>query len=121
MTIKLPTPGFHTTIQALRLREWPLGPGNANNVLDQFHDTDYKFVVDDRADVHIASKDGRLYLGYFPDGRPGGQGEGWKIAVTGTEHVRGWTATFEPDTPAELVAAFVNAVISGSRPRSYAA
>ncbi|KNB53476.1 DUF317 domain-containing protein [Streptomyces caatingaensis] len=116
MTIETTTPGFRTTLAALRLREWPIGPGQATRVLAQFDAEDYHFVVDDRADVHVSSKDGRLYLGYFPEGRPGTDGEGWKIAVTGTADVPGWAASFEPETPAELIAAFVAAVISTSRP-----
>ncbi|MEU2868676.1 DUF317 domain-containing protein [Streptomyces olivoreticuli] len=116
MTVDISTPGFRTTIEALRLREWQLGPGQAANVLDQFPSSDYKYVVDDKAHVHISSMDGRLYLGYFPEGRPGADREGWAVAVSGTAHVPGWKATFEPDTPAELVAAFVAAVLSTSRP-----
>ncbi|MEU1819930.1 DUF317 domain-containing protein [Streptomyces roseifaciens] len=116
MTIETTTPGFRTTLTALRLREWQIGPGQATRVLGQFDADEYHFVVDDRADVHGSSKDGRLYLGYFPEGRPGTDGEGWKIAVTGTADVPGWAASFEPETPAELIAAFVAAVISTSRP-----
>lgn len=116
MAIEKTTPGFRATLAALRLREWQIGPGQATRVLDQFDAADYHFVVDDRADVHVSSKDGRLYLGYFPEGRPGTDGEGWKIAVTGTAETPGWAASFEPETPAELIAAFVAAVISTSRP-----
>ncbi|MEV4738758.1 DUF317 domain-containing protein [Streptomyces sp. NPDC049555] len=116
MAIETTAPGFRTTLAALRLREWQIGPGQATRVLNQFDADDYHFVVDDRADVHVSSKDGRLYLGYFPEGRPGTDGEGWKIAVTGTAETPGWAASFEPETPAELIAAFVAAVISTSRP-----
>ncbi|GAA3168748.1 MULTISPECIES: hypothetical protein [Streptomyces] len=80
-------PGFSTTIEALRLREWLLGPGQPTLVTDQFSAEDFNLVVDDRADVHISSKDGRFYLSWFPDGRPGTHGEGWKIAVVGTAQV----------------------------------
>ncbi|WP_338932735.1 DUF317 domain-containing protein [Streptomyces netropsis] len=116
MAIEKTTPGFRTTLAALRLREWQIGPGQATRVLDQFDAAEYHFVVDDRADVHVSSEDGRLYLGYFPQGRPGTDSEGWKIAVTGTAETPGWAASFAPDTPAELIAVFVAAVISTSRP-----
>ncbi|CAM5325004.1 DUF317 domain-containing protein [Streptomyces abikoensis] len=116
MTIETTTPGFRTTLAALRLREWQIGLGQATRVLNQFDADEYHFVVDDRADVRVSSKDGRLYLGYFPEGRPGTDSEGWKIAITGTAEVPGWAASFEPDTPADLIAAFVAAVISTSRP-----
>lgn len=63
-------PGFSTTVEALRLREWLLGPGQATLVMDQFSSDGFHLVVDDRADVHVNSKDGRFYLGWFPLGHP---------------------------------------------------
>jgi hypothetical protein len=109
-------PGFSTTGESLRLRTWRLGPGWPTLVTDQFSDEDFTLVVDDRADVHIASRDGRFYLGWFPDGRPGTEGEGWKLAVTGTAQVSGYSISFDTETPAEIVAAAVAAVLSSSRP-----
>ncbi len=73
--------------------------------MDQFSADDLNVVVDDRADVHVNSKDGRFYLGLFPLGRPGTDGEGWKTAVTGTAKVRGYQVAFDTETPAEIVAA----------------
>lgn len=61
-------------------------------------------VVDDRADVHVNSADGRFYLGWFPLGRAGTDG-GWKIAVTGTAKVRGCSISFDVETPAVVAAA----------------
>ncbi|MET8247485.1 DUF317 domain-containing protein, partial [Streptomyces sp. NPDC005202] len=72
---------------------------------DQFSANDFHLVVDDRADVHVNSKDGRFYLGWFSLGRPGTDGEGWKIAVTGTAKVRGYQMSFDTETPADVVAA----------------
>ncbi|MCW2871882.1 MAG: hypothetical protein JWL99_3202 [Streptomyces oryziradicis] len=83
MSTDLARPGFSTTVEALRLRHWRLGAGQPTLVLDQFTDVDFKLVVDDRGDVHVNPRDGRFYLGWFPDGRPGTTGEGWKLAVTG--------------------------------------
>ena len=109
-------PGFVTTIEALRLRSWKLGPGQPQLVTGQFTGADFTFVVDDRADVHVNSKDGRFYLGWFPVGRLGGDGEGWVVAVTGTAEVPGYRMTFDVETPAEIVAAVVRQVLATSYP-----
>ncbi|WP_329620068.1 DUF317 domain-containing protein [Streptomyces sp. NBC_01255] len=116
MTAAPVSPGFSTTIQALRLREWQLGPGQPTLVMDQFSANDFHVVVDDRADVHVSSKDGRFYLGWYPLGRPGTDGEGWKIAVTGTATVPGYNIAFDTQTPAAVVAAAVARVLETSRP-----
>ncbi|MCB5905892.1 DUF317 domain-containing protein [Streptomyces sp. SF28] len=115
MTVEVSTPGFSTTVEALRLHSWKLGPGQPTLVIDQFTDADFKLVVDDRADVHINSRDGRFYLGWFPSGRPGTDGEGWKLAVTGTADTPGYSVTFDTETPAEIAAA-VARVLATSRP-----
>ncbi len=115
MTVAPVSPGFSTNVEALRLREWQLGPGQPTLVLDQFSAEDFHLIVDDRADVHVSSKDGRFYLGWFPLGRPGTNGEGWKIAVTGTTKVRGYHLSFDTETPAEIVAAAVAGVLENSR------
>lgn len=114
MTVAPSGPGFRTTVEALRLREWQLGPGQPTLVTDLFSAEDFHLVVDDRADVHISSKDGRFYLGWFPLGRPGTDGEGWKIAVTGTAKVPGYHVSFDTDTPADIVAAAVARVLETS-------
>ena len=108
-------PGFSTTTEALRLREWQLGSGEPTLVMDQFSAEDFNLIVDDRADVHVSSKDGRFYLGWFPLGRPGTDGEGWKIAVTGTAKVRGYHLSFDTETPADVVAAAVARVLETSQ------
>ncbi|MGW4197049.1 DUF317 domain-containing protein [Streptomyces sp. NPDC005004] len=100
-------PGFSTTIEALRLRKWQLGPGQPTLVTDLFSAEDFHLIVDDRADVHVSSKDGRFYLRWFPNGRPGPDGEGWIIAVTGTASVPGYRMVFDTETPADIVAAAV--------------
>ncbi|MEU0480257.1 hypothetical protein ABZ260_13870 [Streptosporangium sp. NPDC006013] len=41
--------------------------------MNQFSAEEFSLVVDDRADVHVSSKNGRFYLGWFPLGRPGQQ------------------------------------------------
>ncbi|MFG2153161.1 DUF317 domain-containing protein [Streptomyces sp. 24-1644] len=115
MTVVPADPGFSTTIAALRLREWQLGPGRPALVTDQFSADDFHLIVDDRADVHVSSKDGRFYLGWFPDGRPGTDGEGWTIAVTGTAKVPGYRLSFDTETPADIVAAAVARVLETSR------
>ncbi|MFE3645932.1 DUF317 domain-containing protein [Streptomyces sp. NPDC059169] len=116
MTVAPVSPGFSTTVQALRLRDWQLCPGQPTLVIDQFSADDFHMVVDDRADVHINSRDGRFYLGWFPHGRPGTDGEGWKIAVTGTARVPGYHVSFDTETPADIVAAAVARVLETSRP-----
>ncbi|MFG3136529.1 DUF317 domain-containing protein [Streptomyces sp. NPDC048211] len=122
MALNAAQPEFATTVGALRLRSWKLGAGQPTDVIDQFTDTDFTHIVDDRADVHVSSRDGRFYLGYFPDGRPGGAdedwvtGEGWVIAVTGTADVPGYRMAFRTDTPAEIVAAVVARIMATSRP-----
>ncbi|MFE1405472.1 DUF317 domain-containing protein [Streptomyces sp. NPDC058770] len=115
MTVVPVGPGFSATVEALRLREWQLGPGEPALVMDQFSAEDFNFIVDDRADVHVSSKDGRFYLGWFPLGRPGTDGEGWKISVTGTAKVRGYHLSFDTETPADVVAAAVARVLETSR------
>ncbi|MFE6977029.1 DUF317 domain-containing protein [Streptomyces sp. NPDC057682] len=114
MTVAPVGPGFSTTSEALRLREWQLGSGQPTLVLDQFSAEDFHLVVDDRADVHVSSKDGRFYLGWFPLGRPGTDGEGWKIAVTGTAETPGFHVSFDTQTPADVVAAVVARVLESS-------
>lgn len=115
MTVAPGGPGFSTTVEALRQREWQLGPGQPTRVLDQFSAEDFHLIVDDRADVHISSKDGRFYLGWFPLGRPGTDGEGWKIAVTGTAKALGYSLSFDTETPAEIVAAAVARLLESSQ------
>ncbi|MEV0476924.1 DUF317 domain-containing protein [Streptomyces prunicolor] len=115
MTMAPVSPGFSTTVEALRRREWQLGPGEPTLVMDQFTAEDFHLVVDDRGDVHVSSKDGRFYLGWFPLGRPGTDGEGWKVAVTGTAKVRGYQLSFDVETPADIVAAAVARVLETSR------
>lgn len=115
MAVAPVAPGFSTTVEALRLREWQLGPGQPTLVMDQFSAEDFHLIVDDRADVHVSSKDGRFYLGWFPLGRPGTDGEGWRIAVTGTAQVPGYHLSFDTETPADIVAAAVACVLENSR------
>ncbi|WP_043727688.1 DUF317 domain-containing protein [Streptomyces zinciresistens] len=115
MTVAPVSPGFSTTVEALRLRQWQLGPGQPTLVMDQFSAEDFHLVVDDRADVHVNSKDGRFYLGWFPLGRPGTDREGWKIAVTGTATMPGYQVSFDVETPADIVAAAVARVLETSR------
>ncbi|MFJ8676281.1 DUF317 domain-containing protein [Streptomyces sp. NPDC093589] len=114
MTVDVPQPGFSTTVEALRLRSWQLGPGQPTQVTDMFTAGDFHLIVDDRADIHISSKDGRFYLGWFPAGRPGTDGEGWKLAVTGTAKAPGYSVSFDTETPAEIVAATVARVLATS-------
>ncbi|WP_405889798.1 DUF317 domain-containing protein [Streptomyces sp. NBC_00133] len=116
MTTDVSTPGFSTTVEALQLRSWQLGPGQPTLVTDLFKAEFFNLIVDDRADVHVSSKDGRFYLGWFPLGRPGTDGEGWKLAVTGTATVPGYQVSFDTETPAEIVAATVARVLTTSRP-----
>ncbi|MFD8159681.1 DUF317 domain-containing protein [Streptomyces malaysiensis] len=97
------------------MREWQIGPGEPMLVMDQFSADDFNLVVDDRADVHVNSKDGCFYLGWFPSGRPGTDREGWKIAVTGTAEVRGYRISFDAETPADVVAAAVARALETSR------
>ncbi|MFP8887586.1 SPDY domain-containing protein [Streptomyces mangrovi] len=115
MAVAPVSPAFYTTVEALRLREWQLGPGQPTLVFNQFGERDFSLVVDDRADVHVNSKDGRFYLGWFPLGRPGTSGEGWRIAVTGTAKEPGYHISFETETPADIVAAAVTRVLETSR------
>ncbi len=116
VTADASTPGFFTTTEALRLRSWRLGPGQATMVTDLFNAEFFHLIVDDRADVHISSKDGRFYLGHFPLGRPGTEGDGWTLAVTGTAKVPGYRIRFDTETPAAIVAATVQRVLATSRP-----
>ncbi|MEU6349204.1 DUF317 domain-containing protein [Streptomyces sp. NPDC047072] len=122
MSLDADQPGFSTTVAALRLHSWKLGAGQPMQVIDQFTEADFTHIVDDRADVHIGSRDGRFYLGYFPNGRPGGPDDdratdrGWVIAVTGTANVPGYRMSFGTETPAEIIAAVVAQILAASRP-----
>ncbi|MEU6814023.1 DUF317 domain-containing protein [Streptomyces sp. NPDC046860] len=111
MSVAPAGPGFSTTIEALRLHEWQLGAGQPALVTNLFSAEDFHLVVDDRADVHVSSKDGRFYLGWFPLGRPGTEGVGWVVAVTGTASVPGYHLSFDTETPADIVAAAVARVL----------
>ena len=115
VTVEVAQPGFSTTVEALRLRSWKLGPGQPTLVTDQFTDAGFKLVVDDRAYVHVTSKDGRFYLGWFLTGRPGTDGEGWVIAVTGTAKDPGYRMSFDTGAPADIVAAAVARVLATSQ------
>ncbi|WP_461025823.1 SPDY domain-containing protein [Streptomyces sparsus] len=117
MTVARMGPGFSTTAKTLKVRDWQLGPGEPTLVMDQFSAEDFHMVMDDRADVHVNSKDGRFYLGWSPLGRPGTDGEGWKIAVTGTATAPGYSISFGTETPADIVAAAVTRVLETARPR----
>lgn len=108
--------GFATTIEALRLHGWSLGPGQPCDVTDLFSAENFHFIVDDRADVHVASKDGRFYLGWYPKGRRGSPREGWKLVVTGTGDELGYQASFDRETPADIVAAAVARVLETAQP-----
>jgi Domain of unknown function (DUF317) len=116
VTVDVAQARFATTVEALRLRSWKLGPGQSALVTDQFTDADFKLVVDDRADVHIDSRDRRFYLGWFPMGRPGSAGDGWMIAVTDSAKVPGYRMSFDIEPPAEIVAAAVSQVLATSQP-----
>ncbi|MFJ9033664.1 DUF317 domain-containing protein [Streptomyces sp. NPDC102274] len=100
----------------MKLHSWQLGPGQPTAVMDLFSAELFHLVVDDRADVHVSSKDGRFYLGWFPMGRAGTDGEGWKLAVTGTASIPGYSISFDTEAPAEIVAAAVHRALAGSRP-----
>ncbi|WP_438696115.1 DUF317 domain-containing protein [Streptomyces alkaliphilus] len=106
---------FRVAVEGLRQREWRLGAGRAGVVMEQFSAGDFHLVVDDRADVDVNSKDGCFYLGWFPLGRPGADGEGWRIAVTGTATVPGYHISFGVETPADVVVAAVARVLETSR------
>lgn len=71
--------------------------------------------MDDRADVHFSSKDGRFCLGWFPNGLPCTNSEGWAIAVTRTIKAPGYLMSFDTETPADIVAAAVARVLETSR------
>ncbi|MET9296600.1 DUF317 domain-containing protein [Streptomyces sp. NPDC003077] len=116
VTVEVPTPGFSRSADALRLRGWRLGAGQPTLVTDLFTSEFFNLVVDDRGDVHVNSQDGRFYLGWFPGGRPGTDGEGWKLAVTGTAKIPGYSVSFHTETPAEIVAATVTRILTTSRP-----
>ncbi|OKI02435.1 hypothetical protein A6A06_15450 [Streptomyces sp. CB02923] len=49
MTVASAGPGLSTTAEALRLREWQLGPGRPTLVMDQFSAEDFSLIVDDRS------------------------------------------------------------------------
>lgn len=115
ITVGVHVPGFSTTVDALRLRSWQLGRGQPVQVTDLFTAEDFNLIVDDRADVHVSSKDGQFYLGWFPNGRPGTASEGWKLAVTGTATSPGYQISFDTETPAEIVAAAIARVLATSR------
>lgn len=112
VTADLAQPGFSMPVEAVRPQTWLLGPGEPTAVTDHFRfGSDFTFVVDDRADVHINSVDGRFYLGWYPRGRPGTENEGWKIADTA-----GYSISYGTETPAAVIAAAVAHVLGTSRP-----
>ncbi|MET7622540.1 DUF317 domain-containing protein [Streptomyces sp. NPDC005408] len=64
--------------------------------------------------TYTNSVDGSLYVGWFPEGRPGNRSEGWKIAVSGTAEMPGYSITFTTDTPAHIVNAAVAALLDAA-------
>jgi hypothetical protein len=55
-------------------------------------------------------------LGWPPLGRPGTDGEGWKIAVSGTAKAPGYSISFDTETPADIVAVAVRRVLETTHP-----
>jgi hypothetical protein len=115
MTVDHGQHGFAHTVEEARPRTWQLGRGQSKLVTDQFDSESFRLVVDDRGDVHIASTDGHLYVGWFPHGRLGAHTEGWVLTHSGTRAAMGYRITFDVETPAVIVAAAVRAVLETSR------
>ncbi|GAA1159740.1 DUF317 domain-containing protein [Streptomyces hebeiensis] len=102
---------FSTTIEALRLRGWQLGPGQPTLDTDQFSAEDFDLIVDDRADVDVSSMVGRFYLGWSPLDCPGSDDEGRENAVASTAEVGGYYLFFDTETSADIVAVAVARVL----------
>ncbi|WP_425588608.1 DUF317 domain-containing protein [Streptomyces phyllanthi] len=62
-------------------------------------------------------EDGRVYVGWFPTGRPDADREAWVIAVSGTASQASWSTSFTSETPTELIVSFIGTLIATpSRP-----
>ncbi|MFD0259026.1 DUF317 domain-containing protein [Kitasatospora indigofera] len=88
-------------------RQWLLGPGSPYAISSFLAEHNWSWVLDPHGRLHAASPDTTVYLGYCPDDH---DTDTWTIAVTGTSCDRGWSATFDRDTPVELAIDFLAAM-----------
>jgi len=97
------------------------GPGEPGTALEVLRQAGWRVHDDDLANAHAWSPDALVYVGFLPEGDTGrlhvGADAGaartlWEVRAYRHPDAAGpvWTATFDDDTPAELVAAFLAAV-----------
>ncbi|GAA4947650.1 hypothetical protein GCM10023205_04510 [Yinghuangia aomiensis] len=91
---------------------WIRGAGTPYPVFDLLVVDGWTLVLDDLADMHCASPDGRVYVGYLaasPRPRPG---DVWHVSVEAADGLPGWEQTFHRDVPAEVIAGLVHALLT---------
>jgi hypothetical protein len=91
---------------------WIKGAGTPYPVLDLLVADGWSIVLDHRADVHAASPDGQVYVGYLPESPDTRLGDLWHITVESTPEKRGWEQVFGTEVPAEVIAGFVAALLA---------
>ncbi|MFE2864922.1 DUF317 domain-containing protein [Embleya sp. NPDC059259] len=112
-------PGLHTPPLAASVdegRAWLTGPGAPHQVLATLRNAGWGVAEVASANVYTSSPDACAFVRFIPEHPGGVRGPLWEITVD--DH-RGddWTQTFDDNTPAELVHAFVTALLA-AQPRT---
>ncbi|MFF5477990.1 DUF317 domain-containing protein [Streptomyces sp. NPDC012935] len=81
-------------------------------MIDLLKDQGWDVVTDLDCNVHCSSPDRRVYAGFLCESRDAARGELWHIHVTDNDGTGAWRQTFGPDTPAQVVAGFLTALIA---------
>ncbi|MEV3853146.1 DUF317 domain-containing protein [Streptomyces sp. NPDC050095] len=93
-------------------RDWLLDCHCATPVLELLRGQGWDVIDDVYANVHCASPDQRVYVGFLPETDAAVRGELWHVQVKKQDGAVAWSQTFGPDTPAQAVAGFLAALIT---------
>lgn len=103
-------------------RRWLTGEGDPAIVIDYLADQGWTYLIDGMSNAHLASPDQLVYVGFLPEAPEAARGSLWQVTVcTDGQTAPAWTQSFQADTPAELILAFVTALISNPGRDAYQA
>lgn len=91
---------------------WIRGAGTPYPVFDLLVADGWTLVLDDLADMHCASPDGRAYVGYLAESPRPRLGDVWHLSVEGADGLPGWEQTFQRDVPSEIIAGLVHTLLT---------
>ncbi|MFD5327955.1 DUF317 domain-containing protein [Streptomyces sp. NPDC127092] len=99
---------------AVEDRHWLSSDHCASPVLDLLHALGWTIVDTPEANVHAASPDGRVYVGWLPEDPASWTRDiVWRVQVQPAEG-DAWVQEFGTHTPAETVAGFIAALVAHS-------